>query len=314
MRTPSSIVLATAWVLVAALPTVSQTIPPEQWKRFSSPVAGFSVLLPGDPQESTSEPSFSPFYVEGMKFYAAHVGLDAGSFSAVVRVYSQPIDQPDVVASNFDRFQSFAAKGAHAKVVSQKESTIQGLPSRRVSLVFGINGTYYTMSQMFVIKGNRLFQLIAMDGAAPLTAEDVDRFFNSFNVTGEAKDWKRSRSDPNQVVEKSEPEPAQVTTGVTAFTCPIYPQAAKEARVGGGVQMQVTTDGKKITDLKVTGIPVLAQAAEENLRTWKFADDAPKNFTVWYWYVLEGEYEPDPVYKCRAKLQLPNKVEVSTSW
>ena len=249
-----------------------------------------------------------------MKFYAAHVGLDAGSFSAVERVYSQPIDQPDALASNFDRFQSFAARGAHAKVVSQKEATIQGLPSRRVLLAFGINGTNYTMSQIFLIKGNRLFQLIAMGGAAPLTDEDADHFFNSFEVTGEAKDWKRSRSDPNQVVEKNETEPAQVTTGVTAFACPIYPQAAKEARVGGGVQMQVTTDGNKITDLKVTGVPVLAKAAEENLRTWKFAADAPRSFTVWYWYVLEGEYEPDPVYKCRAKLQLPNKVEVSTSW
>ena len=161
---------------------------------------------------------------------------------------------------------------------------------------------------MFVIKGKRLFQLIAMG-----SSEDADRFFNSFNITGDTKDWKRSRSDPNEVVEKSEPEPAQVTTGVTAFSCPVYPEAAKQKGLGGSVQIKVTTDGKKIIDLKVTGTPLLAQGAEENVRTWKFADDAPRNFTVTYSYVLEGEYEPDPVYKCRAKLQLPNVVEVSTS-
>jgi len=295
-------------MLLGVLPIVSQTIPQEQWQKFSSPVAGFSVLFPGEVQESISEPSFSPFHVEGTKFYAAHVGFDGGYFDAIERVYPQPIDQADSISSNFDRFQSFAASAAGAKVVSQRDATIQGLPARQISLIYTINGAANTMSQMFVIKGNRLFQLIAMG-----SSEDVDRFFNSFNITGEAKDWKRSRSDPNEVVEKSESEPAQFTTGVTAFSCPLYPEAAKQKGLGGSVQIKVATDGKKIIDLKVVGNQVLAQAAEENVRTWKFADDAPRNFTVTYMYVLEGEYEPDPVYKCRAKLQLPNMVEVSAS-
>jgi hypothetical protein len=170
------------------------------------------------------------------------------------------------------------------------------------------------MDELFILKDNRLFRLSAMGGATALPSEDIDRFFNSFNIIGPAKEWKRSRSDPNEVVEKDDPEPTQVTTGVTFFECPAYPPSARENHIGGLVTIRVTTDGKKVIDLKTTGLPVLAQAAEANIRTWKFADDAPKSFTVTYVYVQEGEYEPDPVYNCRAKLELPNKVEVSSNW
>jgi hypothetical protein len=188
------------------------------------------------------------------------------------------------------------------------------MPGRRISLAFEINGTMYKMEQMFILKDNRLFHLGIMSGSAEIGPDDIARFFDSFSVTGAAKDWKRSRLGASEVVDRSAPEPPQVTTGVTSFECPIYPLSARERRLGGMVRIEVTTDGKKITDLKVTGHPLLARAAEENVRTWKFADNAPTNFQVTYLYVNEGEYEPDPVYKCRAKLQLPNKVEVSTSW
>jgi hypothetical protein len=314
MRPSSSFGLCAAYVLVGVLPIVAQTIPTEQWQKFSSPTAGFSILMPGKPQESISENHASAFYAEDVKVYSVHVGLDAGSFSAVERIYPQPIDRPNDVSSNIDRFQSFAAGNAHGKVVTQKDVLVEDMPARRVSISLEVNHTLNTMDQMFILKGNRLFQLIVLSGSAGLGAEDIDRFFNSFSVKGEEGDWKRSRSEPNAVVEKSEPEPAQVTTGITAFECPTYPQSARKIRLQGMVRIQVTTDGKKIINLKVTGHPMLAEAAEKNIRTWKFADDAPTNFSVTYLYVNEGEYESDPVYKCRAKLQLPNKVEVSTRW
>jgi hypothetical protein len=314
MRTLSSFGFYASYVLVGVLPIFSQTIPAERWEKFSSSTAGFSILMPGEPQESISENHDSAFYSEDVKVYSVHVGLDAGYFSAVERIYAQPIDRPNDVSPNFDRFQSFAAKNTRGKVVTQKNVLVEGMPARRVSLSFEVNHTINTMDQMFILNGKRLFQLIVLRGSAGLGAEDIDRFFSSFSIIGDAKDWKRSRLEANVVVEKNEPEPAQVTTGVTAFECPTYPLPAREIQLQGMVRIQVTTDGKKITDLKVTGHPMLAEAAEKNIRTWKFADNAPTSFSVTYLYVNEGEYEPDPVYKCRAKIQLPNKVEVSTSW
>jgi hypothetical protein len=77
--------------------------------------------------------------------------------------------------------------------------------------------------------------------------------------------------------------------------------------------MRVTTDGHGVTDVKIiSGPPILAQPAESNVRTWKFADHPPTTFTVTYVYANEGNYKKDPVTKCAAKMELPENVTVST--
>jgi hypothetical protein len=101
---------------------------------------------------------------------------------------------------------------------------------------------------------------------------------------------------------------------VTAFECPKYPSRAESMRLQGMVKMQVTTDGHTVSEVKLTsGHPVLAPDAIKNVRTWKFVDHAPTNFTVDYFYVFEGHYKRDKVTKCDAKLELPAKVTVSTT-
>lgn len=291
----------------------STTIPAQRWQKFTSPVAGFSILMPGEVRESIGSPVADTAYAD-VRSYSAEGRLDAGSFTVTEHVYAEPIDKTKETSAKLDHFQEVAARNLGGRIVSQKNVSVQGMPARRVSIVSAIPGLAYTMDELFILKDNRLFRLSAMGGAAPLASEDIDRFFNSFSITGPPKEWKRSRSDPNEVVEKDDPEPAQVTTGITSFECPTYPLSAKADHIGGLVIIRVTTDGKKITDLTTTGLPVLARAAEANLRTWKFADNAPTGFTVTYVYVQEGEYEPDPVYNCRAKLELPNRVEVSANW
>jgi len=108
---------------------------------------------------------------------------------------------------------------------------------------------------------------------------------------------------------------ARTLPSVTNFECPKYPSNAESMRLQGTVRMQVTTDGHKVVDVKLSPAhPVLAQAAEKNVRTWKFADHTPTSFTVTYFYVSEGNYKPDPVTKCSAKMELPTKVTVSTKF
>ncbi len=101
---------------------------------------------------------------------------------------------------------------------------------------------------------------------------------------------------------------------VTIFECPKYPPKAESMGLQGMVKMQVTTDGHKVVDIKLLpSHPVLAAPAEENVRTWKFADHTPMTFTVTYYYVHEGRFKKDPVTKCSAKMELPAAVTVSTS-
>jgi hypothetical protein len=77
--------------------------------------------------------------------------------------------------------------------------------------------------------------------------------------------------------------------------------------------MTVTTDGHRVTEVKVVSGPqILSGPAEANVRTWQFADHAPTTFTVTYVFVNEGYYKKDPVTKCAAKMNLPTEVTVST--
>jgi TonB family protein len=54
---------------------------------------------------------------------------------------------------------------------------------------------------------------------------------------------------------------------------PVYPELAKRMKISGSVSVQVTVDAEgKVTDAKATnGNRLLAGAAEDAVRKWKFA-------------------------------------------
>jgi TonB family protein len=60
---------------------------------------------------------------------------------------------------------------------------------------------------------------------------------------------------------------------VKARVAPVYPELAKRMKISGTVNVQVTVDAEgKVTDAKATnGNRLLAGAAEDAVRKWKFA-------------------------------------------
>jgi len=107
-------------------------------------------------------------------------------------------------------------------------------------------------------------------------------------------------------------------SSITTFDCPTYPPKAEAMGLQGMVELQVTTDGHRVTNIKlISGHPVLAQAAEENVNTWQFADHAPTTFPVTYFFIHQSDSEkesatPEGGSKCSAKMDLPNTVTVTT--
>lgn len=192
-------------LLIPVLQAISGAVPTERWQKFSSSVAGFSILMPGEAQESVGSPPFGVSYGD-VRSYFAEVGLDEGSFAVAEHVFAEEIDTTKNLSAHFDRFQETAARNLGGKIISQRDVSIGGMPARRISLVSAVPGLTYTVDEVFIIKGNRLFRLSAMDGAKGLSSDDIDKFFDSFSITGPAKEWKRSRSDPKKVVEKDDPE------------------------------------------------------------------------------------------------------------
>jgi hypothetical protein len=66
----------------------------------------------------------------------------------------------------------------------------------------------------------------------------------------------------------------------------------------GTVVLLVTTSGNKVESTKIlSGHPLLAQAAESNIRTWTFIGNPPQSMKVVYRYEISEKCEGDPSVK-----------------
>jgi outer membrane biosynthesis protein TonB len=91
---------------------------------------------------------------------------------------------------------------------------------------------------------------------------------------------------------------------ITQHVHPHYPLLPLEARIQGQVRMRVTTDSYCVAKISTdSSEPLLAQAAEANVRTWWFASHKPGTFNLTFNYRL---LEPAVSF-----LQTPGIVEIS---
>ena len=78
---------------------------------------------------------------------------------------------------------------------------------------------------------------------------------------------------------------------VTYGGMPRYPSIARMGGLQGTIRLSVETAGESVANVKVIsdgGEHLLAQAAEANIRTWKFEKHDHDSFSVTYRYVLKS--------------------------
>ncbi len=92
---------------------------------------------------------------------------------------------------------------------------------------------------------------------------------------------------------------------------PVYPATAWYAGIRGTVHLKVSTDGKNVSKVEIeSGQPMLAKAAEANVRTWLFRDHTPTSFETTFNYKLLPGTDCN-VYNNNIALQLPTDVEIT---
>jgi len=80
-------------------------------------------------------------------------------------------------------------------------------------------------------------------------------------------------------------QPSEALPQVIQHAQPTYPPLARQTRIDGEVRVKFTTDGASVLDVaSEAGHPLLRTAAEENVRTWKFASHTPGTFHVTFYY------------------------------
>ena len=97
---------------------------------------------------------------------------------------------------------------------------------------------------------------------------------------------------------------------VQSAEMPIYPELARQAQIEGTVNMQVWTDGKCIVKVQTMGAhKLLMDAAEQNVRTWRFYPHKSQSFGVTFVYNLDREEVAGRANSSIAS-QLPTRVEI----
>jgi hypothetical protein len=103
-------------------------------------------------------------------------------------------------------------------------------------------------------------------------------------------------------------QPKSALPMIAGGEIPLYPPLARAAKVQGIVHVKVTTDGARVLTAQAgDGHRLLAAAAEENARTWRFARHEPTSFTVTYRYVLDAGADPN---NPTVTLRLPAEVDI----
>jgi hypothetical protein len=106
---------------------------------------------------------------------------------------------------------------------------------------------------------------------------------------------------------------------VTSASVPMYPRTPRIAHIDGVVRLRLSTDGARVSSMDVeSGPPMLAQAAQENVRTWLFEKHSPTTFDVTFHYTLlptkcDSECNCDDLGNGTAILRLPTEIEVSAN-
>jgi TonB family protein len=99
---------------------------------------------------------------------------------------------------------------------------------------------------------------------------------------------------------------------------PLYPPLPRVARIQGDVHLRITTDGAAVASVTVeSGQPMLAKAAQENVKTWKFEPHEPTSFPALFSYHLEEELvthlcDPDVPDNGTVVLKLPREVDITS--
>lgn len=104
---------------------------------------------------------------------------------------------------------------------------------------------------------------------------------------------------------------------VVSASVPLYPRITQQAHIEGVVRLRISTDGNRVASVEVeSGQPMLAQAAQENVKTWQFEQHSPTTFEVTFRYRLlkskcDAQCNCGAAEKPSVLLQLPTDVEVN---
>jgi hypothetical protein len=139
---------------------------------FAPAGAGFSVQMPGAPQERT-DPNGTHMYIGG-----------SGKLAYIVGYHDLPPrikPAASVRQRAFDASRDALTIHGGANLLSEQDTTLDGRPGREVKLKLRDG---YFMQLKTAFNGTRLYQVSVVAPMDESTAPEIERFIDSFRFTG----------------------------------------------------------------------------------------------------------------------------------
>ncbi|OUC15699.1 MAG: hypothetical protein B0A82_05370 [Alkalinema sp. CACIAM 70d] len=168
--------------MTIAQPSVAQAKQAKQsiWKTFSPAGGGFSILMPGNPQQISQSLNIQTGDKVELIGYVTDLGPKQGMYMVTYA------DMPFVASKESNLSQQMLDGAMNAvlskvqgELVSQQSFALQGNPGREAT--FRMNGNITGKIRMFLVD-NRFYQLLTLTAQEKATAKSVNGFFSSFKL------------------------------------------------------------------------------------------------------------------------------------
>jgi TonB family protein len=250
------------------------------WKEFSSPAAGFKILFPKTPKESS-------WYVDvGRTRVVTHsYNVQAGASYSVMYLDVPLGDDPKITGNLLVGIRDFVLTELKGKLLTDNPISLDNNKGRLLEISLADGGV---ARAMIIVAGRRLFRVLAVPEKGLAREGDSAKtvlvsYLESFKLTGvdgsaEGEVDKYLRGAPDLVKRRIDPDGNLISGGLLngkalSLAKPEYPEIARGVHAAGTVLVRVIIDeeGKVIAAQADSGHPLLHEPAVAAARKARFS-------------------------------------------
>ena len=163
-----------------SLPSTGRSLASSSWHKFAPEGAGFSVMMPGLPDERSKE--LGPG-AANLNEYRVKTGGAEYVVGVLLNFPAQLLQSPDFMAKYFEMLPSAMMRsaeyaGRNYKLSSQRSITVNDYPGRQ----YKMDSTDYTCTMRVVVTEHSVYVVAVESAKATLSAENVEKFLASFTL------------------------------------------------------------------------------------------------------------------------------------
>ena len=166
-----------------SLPSTDATLASSSWQRLAPVGAGFSVMMPGLPDEAFKNMTQGPNPV-GLREYRFKADDAEYVLGVLLNLPVEITQQPDFAEGYFQllplgMIKSAEHAGKNYRLTAQRSISIKDYPGRQ----YKFDSPEYTCTMRAYLIGQTVYIMSVESRKASVPLENVERFFSSFALT-----------------------------------------------------------------------------------------------------------------------------------